>query len=617
MADMFGVEWRMTVDRKSTRVKIVVVAVCFLSLMGWLVRLELGLMPAAHASFYGRSGFSGNPATNGGNTCTTCHETGAAISAVAINGPANVQAGSLNTYEVVISSGPGQAAGLDVSLSPTTGVLLPVSGETQLLNGELTHTQPKPFSSGQAVFTFQWQAPEANQTVTMYVAGNSANGDGNLTGDGINTTQKTIQVTGGVQPSPTPTSVPAANTVHLTPIATNLSRPLHVTNAGDKRLFIVEQTGKIRIVAANGQLLTQPFLDLSSKVTKSNGDVFFNELGLLGLAFHPNYQSNGYFYVYYTPDNTPENSSDKSFRTVVSRFSVSGNPDVADASSELILLEYNQPDTNHNGGHLIFGPDGYLYIASGDGGSQGDPQNNAQNGSSLLGKILRIDVDKTTGRPSDCGTTSNYEVPYNNRFSDGKGGQGCDEIWAMGLRNPWRFSFDTLTGDVWIGDVGQNQWEEIDFVPAGTQANTLNFGWRCYEADQSYNTQGCGPKSSYLPPVYDYSHSQGCSVTGGAVYRGAKYADLYGTYFFSDFCQPTLRTLTGNPSQPSFKTVPTSGGSLVSPVSFGEDIEGELYVVGQGGSNAVYRLEGQVQIVPTPPPGGWQVMYLPVILADE
>lgn len=599
-------------DRKSTRVKIAVMAVCFLSLMGWLVRLEMGLLPAAHASFYGRSGYAGNPTTNGGNTCTTCHEPGAAVPSVAINGPANVQAGSLNTYEVVISDGPGQTAGLDVSLSPNTGHLLPFIGETQLLNGELTHTQPKPFSQGQAVFTFRWQAPEANQTVTMYVAGNSTNNNGNLTGDGINTTQKTIQVTGGVQPSPTPTSVPAANTVHLTPIATNLDRPLHVANAGDKRLFIVEQTGKIRIIAANGQLMSQPFLDLSSKVTDSNGDPLGNEMGLLGLAFHPHYQDNGYFYVYYTPNNPR--------RTVISRFQVGGSPNKADSTSETMLLEFNQPFSNHNGGHLVFGPDGYLYIASGDGGNQGDPNNNAQTGSNLLGKILRIDVDKTTGRPPDCGTTSNYHVPHSNRFADGKGGQGCDEIWAMGLRNPWRFSFDSLTGDVWIGDVGQSNREEIDFTPAGTQANTLNFGWRCYEGDQPYNTQNCGPKSSYLSPVHSYDRSQGCSVTGGAVYRGAKYADLYGVYFFTDFCQPTLRTLTGDPAQPTFKTVPTSGGDLISPVSFGQDIQGELYVVGHGVAGAVFRLEGQVLNPPTPTPApvsGSPCCYLPVILLDE
>ncbi|MCB0211465.1 MAG: PQQ-dependent sugar dehydrogenase [Anaerolineae bacterium] len=584
-------------NKKCPRIKIVFVVICFLSLMGVLGWLQLRSLPLAYASFYGRSGYSGNPATNGGNTCTTCHEPGASVPSVTINGPSDVQAGSTISYTVIINGGPGQVGGLDVSLSPNTGTLLPSVGETHLLNGELTHTQPKAFSAGQVSFTFQWQAPDANQTVTMYVAGNSANNDGNLLGDGIDTTQQTIEVTGGVQPSPTPTAVPAADEIRLVPVASGLDRPLHVTNAGDNRLFVVEQTGRIKVVDGNGNLLSQPFLNLNSRVTDNDGDLFGNELGLLGLAFHPNYQSNGYFYVYYTPDNPR--------RTVVSRFTVSSNPNVADINSELILLEYNQPYKNHNGGHLLFGPDDYLYIASGDGGSQGDPDDNAQTGSTLLGKILRIDVDKTTGGPSDCGSTSNYTVPHNNYFSNGKGG-GCDEIWAMGLRNPWRFSFDALTGDTWIGDVGQNQWEEIDVVPAGTQANTLNFGWRCYEADQSYNTQGCSPKSSYRLPVYAYSHSEGCSVTGGAVYRGSRYLDLYGTYFFSDFCQPTLRTLSGDPSNPTFKTVPTRGGNLVSPVSFGEDNQGELYVVGQGGSNAVYRLEGQAKEI-----------YLPVILVEQ
>lgn len=605
----------MTLDIKKGRLKIVVIIICFLSLMGMLIWLEMKSLPTAHASFYGRSGYSGNPITNGGNDCTTCHEPGAAIPAVVINGPTTVQADSLNTYEVIISGGPAQTAGLDVAFSPNTGTLFPLGSETHLINGELTHAQPKSFSQGQAIFTFQWRAPNANQAVTMYVAGNSANGDGNLTGDGVTTAQKVIQVTGGVQPSPTPPPVPAADEIKLTTVASGLDRPLHVTHAGDDRLFIVEQTGRVRVVDSSGNLLNQSFLNLNSRVTDSDGDLFGNEMGLLGLAFHPDYQSNGYFYVYYTP-NDPR-------RTVISRFTVGSDSNVANPNSELILLEFSQPARNHNGGHLVFGPDGYLYIASGDGGGQGDQANNAQTGSNLLGKILRIDVDKTTARPSDCGTTSNYTVPHNNYFTDGKGGQGCDEIWAMGLRNPWRFSFDALTGDAWIGDVGQNKWEEIDVVPAGAAANTLNFGWRCYEANQAFNTQNCGPKSSYISPVYAYRHDPGCSVTGGAVYRGTRYPDLYGTYFFTDFCHPTLRTLTGDPSQSTFKTVPTSSGNLVSPVSFGEDHQGELYVVGQGGSRAIFRLEGQVQSAPTPtpiptssPPGGGSLKYyLPVILS--
>jgi glucose/arabinose dehydrogenase len=539
------------------------------------------------------------------------------VPTITLNGPASVQAGSLNTYEIVISDGPATTAGLNLSLSPNSGELIPVSGETQIFGGELSHVQPKPFTGGQARFSFQWRVPAASQSVTMYVAGNSANGNSLLTGDGINSTQRVIQVTGGPPPTATPTPAPVANQVTLTKINNqNLSRPLHVTHAGDDRLFVVEQTGRIRILNPNGTVRSQPFLNLSSKVTNSNGDLFGNEMGLLGLAFHPDYRTNGYFFVYYTP-NDPR-------RTVVSRFKVSQDPNLADPNSETVLLEFDQPYTNHNGGHLVFGPDRYLYIASGDGGSGGDPQNNAQNGGNLLGKILRIDVDKTTGRAPDCGTTSNYTVPHNNFFADGDGGQGCDEIWAMGLRNPWRFSIDSLTGDVWIGDVGQNNWEEIDVVPAGTAANTLNFGWRCYEGNQTYNTQGCQPQSSYRAPVYVYNHSQGCSVTGGAVYRGGRYPDLYGAYFFTDFCQPSLRALTGGPAQPAFKTVPTNGGNLVSPVSFGEDRHGELYVVGQISSGAVFRLEGQVQAPPTPTPepfptptpgGASSRVYLPLILS--
>ena len=245
--------------------------------------------------------------------------------------------------------------------------------------------------------------------------------------------------------------------------------------------------------------------------------------GLLGLAFHPDYENNGYFYLNYTGSGGD---------TRVSRFSVSSDPDVADANSEVVLFIQDQPEANHNGGNLEFGPDGYLYIGLGDGGGFDDLDNNAQDTSQLLGKMLRIDVDN--GNP--------YGIPDDNPFI---GPDGIpDEIWAIGLRNPWRYSFDALTGDLWIADVGQNIWEEINKQPASS-AGGENYGWRCYEGDVSFNTSGCAPIENYVFPVYDYSHANNnCSVTGGFVYRGNEMPEHYGKYFFCDYCSGTFWTLT-------------------------------------------------------------------------
>jgi glucose/arabinose dehydrogenase len=325
---------------------------------------------------------------------------------------------------------------------------------------------------------------------------------------------------------PQPDVAAADSSVGLPPlvtIANNLVKPVGITHAGDGsgRLFITLQDGKIMIWDGT-QVLPTPFLDIDPIVNSSG-----SEQGLLGLAFHPDYKTNGLFYVNYT-DNTGGD-------TVIARYSVSaGNPNVANPASALMLMEIDQPFSNHNGGQLQFGPDGYLYIGMGDGGSGGDPFDNAQNPTRLLGKMLRIDVNGVAGQPPDCGG-ANYTVPSDNPFVDGPGGS-CDEIWHLGLRNPWRFTFDRLTGDLLIGDVGQDSWEEVDRQPAAS-AGGQNWGWRCYEGKHPFNTQGCGPIGDYDAPILEYSHSLGCSITGGYVYRGPAMPGLgQGTYVYGDFC---------------------------------------------------------------------------------
>ncbi len=338
--------------------------------------------------------------------------------------------------------------------------------------------------------------------------------------------------------------------------------PVNLQHAGDNRLFVVEQNGIIKILNPDGTVNTTPFLDISPQVSCCG------ERGLLGLAFHPDYQNNGYFYVNYT-----NNSGD----TQVSRFSVSSsNADIADENSELPIIDYNQPNSNHNGGCLAFGPDGYLYISSGDGGGSGDTSNNAQNLNLLLGKMLRIDIDNTDG-------TANYAIPADNPFLGNPDAR--DEIWAYGLRNPWKFSFDSLNGDIWIGDVGQNEVEEIDRASA-TDAG-LNYGWRCYEGSEPFNTNNCPPQSELTFPIAEYSSATGsgnCSITGGYVYRGSVYADIQGVYIFADYCNGTISTLD-------------QSGTIVEQldvsdnwVSFGEDVNGELYAVALGGD--IYKIEG-------------------------
>ncbi|MCB9353284.1 MAG: PQQ-dependent sugar dehydrogenase [Lewinellaceae bacterium] len=344
--------------------------------------------------------------------------------------------------------------------------------------------------------------------------------------------------------------------IKLEDYATDFTRPVDIAHCNDSRLFIVEQRGYIWILDSLGNKIPGPFLDIDARV-RSNG----NEQGLLGLAFPPDYAEKGYFYVNYTRETNGD--------TRISRFSRDTlDPNKADPDSELILMTVDQPYANHNGGCLKFGPDGYLYAGLGDGGSGGDPQGNGQKKSTLLGKILRIDVSNSS--PSEL-----YTVPADNPFVNDA--SYLPEIWSLGWRNPWRFSFDRLTGDLWVGDVGQGQYEEIDFEPAATPG--LNYGWRCYEGTHPYNTNGCQSMESYVSPIFDYQHSNanGCSVTGGFIYRGAKYADLYGCYLFADYCSGRWWYSRHN-ADGNFTTSLLANLSPFEYSGFGEDRDGELYV---------------------------------------
>jgi glucose/arabinose dehydrogenase len=351
-----------------------------------------------------------------------------------------------------------------------------------------------------------------------------------------------------------------AQTIALQQFTTTVfTQPVDLANAGDSRMFVVQQGGAIRIVNSNGTVNSTNFLNLSSLISTGS------ERGLLGIAFHPEYETNGYFYVNYT--NTAGN-------TVIARYSRNTtNPDIADAASAQILLTITQPYSNHNGGCLRFGPDGYLYIGMGDGGSGGDPENYSQNINSLLGKMLRIDVDN--GTP--------YSNPTDNAFPGTVA--GADEIWATGLRNPWKFSFDRVTGDLWIADVGQNAVEEINKVAVLTPAGK-NFGWRCYEGSSVYNSAGCGPAANYTMPFAQYTQAStnGCSVTGGMVYNGTAYPNLQGKYIFADYCNNKIGIIS------STGTITWSSAFASNNfTTFGEDINGEMYVMGRS-SGKLFRI---------------------------
>ncbi len=358
-------------------------------------------------------------------------------------------------------------------------------------------------------------------------------------------------------PSPTPTASPIpespVSSITLEPIITRgLTQPLYVTHAYDERLFIVEQAGTIRIFQ-NGELLPTPFLDIQDPVGSSS-----NEQGLLGLAFHPNYQQNGYFFLNYTDVNGNTN---------IARYRVSSDPNVADPASGQILLTVTQPFANHNGGMVAFGPDGYLYLGLGDGGSQADPQGNGANPGTLLGSILRLDVDSADG---------SYTIPADNPFVENPNAR--PEVWAYGLRNPWRFSFDRQNGNLFIADVGQNQWEEVSWQAGGTPGGQ-NFGWNSMEGFHCF-TASCNPEQFTLP-IFEYDHTLGCSISGGYIYRGQQFPSLYGNYFVADFCSGTVWGLFQQPDGAWQSAVIHESGLPIN--SFGEDVNGELYVVARTG----------------------------------
>jgi uncharacterized repeat protein (TIGR01451 family) len=390
---------------------------------------------------------------------------------------------------------------------------------------------------------------------------------------------------GAARAAPVPAAVPAhALQLSLSVFASGLNKPLAVANAGlgDDRLFVVEREGTIRIVQPDGTVWPIPFLDIRGRVDASSG-----EEGLLGLAFHPDYAHTGALYVNYT------HTSGGVRRTRISRFAVTADPNLADPNSEEILFAVDQPFDNHNAGDIHFGPDGYLYVPLGDGGGGGDTSNNAQNLGLLLGKISRIDVDMGPGSAPDCQGlgSGHYTIPASNPFVDGPGGT-CDEIWALGLRNPWRSSFDRLTGDLYIGDVGQASWEEIDFQPAGS-AGGQDYGWRCYEGDHPYNTAGCAPPASYVFPIFEYSHADGCAVIGGYVYRGTEYPAMYGRYLLADYCSGNSWDL-----QRSGDTWQAAKHASLAPfgtVTMGEDARGELYVANIS-TGVLYQLQEKSQV---------------------
>ncbi len=369
---------------------------------------------------------------------------------------------------------------------------------------------------------------------------------------------------------------PAPDVTLSAVIASGLTLPVGLVNAGDGtgRLFVVQQRGKILAYSAAYQLLGT-VLDISSLTTCGDPAIGCGEQGLLGLAFHPDYASNGYFFVDYTDANGDE---------VIARYKVSANPNVANPASAAILLTVPDPFPNHNGGQLQFGPDGYLYVAMGDGGAGGDPGNRAQNPGELLGKILRIDVDATGAVPCGQSQPAPYAIPADNPFAGSA--TACNEVWDYGLRNPWRFSFDRANGDLWIGDVGQNLYEEVDYEPSGGSGG-VNYGWRRMEGFHCYDPPtGCNNGGLQLP-ILELPHSPECSVTGGYVYRGRLSPQLYGVYIFGDYCSGKVWGVTRD-SAGNWSRRQIASSQFIS--SFGQDEAGELYVVEHSG--AVRRIIG-------------------------
>ena len=361
-----------------------------------------------------------------------------------------------------------------------------------------------------------------------------------------------------------------AQPIVLEQMGFGLVRPVAITHAGDTRLFITEQRGTVQIFDGSSVLAT-PFLDIRTIVRSTA-----SEQGLLSVAFHPRYKENGFFYVNYT---------DLAGDTVVARYSVSAsNPNLANPQSAHVILQVDQPFANHNGGQLVFGPDGYLYIGMGDGGSGGDPQNNAQDRADLLGKLLRIDVD----------SGERYGIPPTNPFVNDPSAR--PEVWAYGLRNPWRFAFDRVSHDLWISDVGQGDWEEINFQPA-TSIGGENYGWRRMEGTHCFNPSSNCNNGSLVLPVIEYGHTNGaCSVTGGYVYRGSRYPRLAGWYLYGDFCNGVIwGGMRGTDGVVTSRVLLDTNFSIST---FGEDLNGELYVADYNGGRLLHIADPQPGVGP-------------------
>ncbi len=382
-----------------------------------------------------------------------------------------------------------------------------------------------------------------------------------------NSSAPSIRPIGGSQPGST---VPPLNrdpdALNLEPFAAGLSSPISLTSAGDgsDRLYANEQAGSIRVIDVDGTLQPQPFLDISDRILSGG------ERGLLGLAFHPAFAQNHRFFVDYTAKDDGH--------TVIAEYTAATSGLSADPASEKVLLRVDQPYANHNGGQLAFGPDGDLYIGLGDGGSGGDPHGNGQNTNSLLGKLLRIDVDGT--RASD----RTYAIPETNPFA--RGG-GAPEVWSYGLRNPWRFSFDRESGDLYIADVGQSSWEEVDRQTSDS-AGGENYGWNVMEGRHCYGNESCD-QTPFVQPIAEYGHDQGCSVTGGFVYRGTVQPDLNGVYVFADYCSGIVFTLQVDEGRVSPKVV---ARTQLGITSFGQADDGELYAVDQRGGGVYHVAVG-------------------------
>lgn len=351
------------------------------------------------------------------------------------------------------------------------------------------------------------------------------------------------------------TSFPDPQDYQWTEVARGFNRPLDLQHAGGQHLFIVEQRGIIWLIF-EGELLSEPYLDIRDRVNDGA-----NEQGLLGLAFHPAYAENGFLYLNYTQVDDS---------TVIARFARSEDPNRADPGSELKLLEFGQPYRNHNGGGLAFGRDGMLYIATGDGGSADDPEGNGQSLETFLGKLLRIDVDTATA----------YGIPADNPFVTR---EGQPEIWAYGLRNPFRFSFDSANGDLYIGDVGQNAWEEIDFQPEASNGGE-NYGWNIREGMHPFAGEGT---EGFVDPIAEYGHDRGCSVTGGHVVRAKALPDWNGVYLYGDYCSGLIWGLVRDQAGMWQNQLLFETGLNIS--SFGLDSKGNIYLVDHSGG--IYRLE--------------------------